>query len=113
MTFLNDYSNLAKSPIFWVFSAIVFLGFCMIVFLTYRAKDKVVSLVLSIPISLLSMFIISMLCAPLLVGFGDIASGLIKGSISAFSFSTIFFLIRKYAVKFVRKAFQWNVQKPR
>ena len=113
MTFLEEYQALAKTPIFWIFSAMVFLGFCMIIYLSYKAKDKIVSQIISIPFSLITMFVISMSVAPLLINLSDIAGGLLRGTISAFSFSTVYFIIRKYAVPFVRKMFQWNVQKPR
>lgn len=113
MTFLEEFQGLSKNWIFWTFVILVFLGFCMIVYLTYKAKDKIVQQVIAIPFSLLTMFVISMAVAPLLVSFSEVAGGLIKGTISAFSFSTVFFIIRKYAVPTIRKAFQWNVQKPK
>ena len=113
MTFLEEFEALSKNLTFWVFVILVFLGFCMIVYLVYRAKDKLVTQIVSIPFSLITMFVISMAVAPLLTNLSDIAGGLVKGTISAFSFSTVFWVIRKYAVPTIRKAFQWNIQKPK
>ena len=115
MTFLEDFSEIAKKGVFWGLSiTLVILAIAGIIFgiwLVYKNKDKIANTLISIPFGILVALIIVLL-TKLVVG--DAVADLwvdyaIIPGVSIFSFSTVFWLCKRFAIVIVRGLFKFKV----
>jgi phosphatidylglycerophosphate synthase len=112
MTVLEDFQGLVKSWLFWVIFILSILGVAMAIYLAYKGKDKVASMMIAIPMAMMATIIIGVISTPLLAHLNELlATYLIKPTIHIISFTPVYFILKKVAVPIVKKMFQFQVQK--
>ena len=112
MTIVEEFQAISKSGIFWTALVLSLLGVAFAIFLLYKGKDKIASLLISIPMGILAMLIINLLTMQLFIDVNpDWVDYAIRPGMSILSFSTIVWFCRKFLVTLVAKLFGFKITK--